>query len=94
MCKIVSCFLQKLDRAWYDFDGGYDDRNNPFADIPEEYTKKKEEQMAKHAVKRMSAQQRQINKVSSLSLSLSLSLSPFLILFRSTVHVLYVVLFH
>jgi hypothetical protein len=58
--------LQKLDRAWYDFDGGYDDRNNPFADIPEEYTKKKEEQMAKHAVKRMSAQQRQINKVSSL----------------------------
>ena len=70
--------LQKLDRAWYDFDGGYDDRNNPFADIPEEYTKKKEEQMAKHAVKRMSAQQRQINKVSTLSPSLSLSLSLFL----------------
>ena len=44
-------------------DGGYDDTNNPFASIPEEYTKKKEEQMVKHAVKRMSAHQRQINKV-------------------------------
>ena len=72
---VMSVVLQKLDRAWYDFDGGYDDRNNPFADIPEEYTKKKEEQMAKHAVKRMSAQQRQINKVSSLSLSVCLSVS-------------------
>ena len=65
MCMYVYCHLslQRLDRAWYDFDGGYDETNNPFADIPEEYTKKKEEQMAKHAVKRMSAQQRQINKV-------------------------------
>ena len=86
----VSVVLQKLDRAWYDFDGGYDDRNNPFADIPEEYTKKKEEQMAKHAVKRMSAQQRQINKVRDLSLSLplSLSLSPPSLSLSFSVHVL------
>ncbi len=49
---------------WYDFDGGYDETNNPFANIPEEYTKKKEEQMTKHVVKRISAHQRQINKVS------------------------------
>ena len=77
------CNLQKLDRAWYDFDGGYDETNNPFADIPEEYTKKKEEQMAKHAVKRMSAQQRQINKVHSLICSLSLSLSLLPLLFFS-----------
>ena len=44
-------------------DSGYDDTNNPFASIPEEYTKKKEEQLAKNTVKRMSAHQRQINKV-------------------------------
>lgn len=74
----MSLYMQKLDRAWYDFDGGYDETNNPFADIPEEYTKKKEEQLAKHAVKRMSAQQRQINKVSLLSLSLSLSRHQYL----------------
>ena len=84
-------YLQKLDRAWYDFDGGYDDRNNPFADIPEEYTKKKEEQMAKHAVKRMSAQQRQINKVChclycspSLSIFVALSLLLSIIFFVYT----------
>ena len=62
VCVCV-CFLQRLDRAWYDFDGGYDETNNPFASIPEEYTRKKEEQLAKHSVKRISAQQRQINKV-------------------------------
>ena len=44
-------------------DSGYDETHNPFADVSEEYTKKKEENMAKKAVKRMSAQQRQINKV-------------------------------
>ena len=60
---ICTTTLQRLDRVWYDFDGGYDDTNNPFASIPEEYTKKKEEQLAKHTVKRMSAHQRQINKV-------------------------------
>ena len=54
---------QRLDRVWYDFDGGYDDTNNPFASIPEEYTRKKEEKLAKTTVKKMSAQQRQINKV-------------------------------
>lgn len=54
---------KRLDRAWYDYDGGYDETNNPFANVTEEYTKKKEEQLAKNTVKRMSAQQRQINKV-------------------------------
>ena len=38
--------------------------HNDLAAIPEEYTKKKEEQLAKNTVKRMSAQQRQYNKVS------------------------------
>ena len=60
---IVFTFSQRLDRAWYDMDSGYDETHNPFADVSEEYTKKKEENMAKKAVKRMSAQQRQINKV-------------------------------
>ena len=39
--------------------------HNDLAAIPEEYTKKKEEQLAKNTVKRMSARQRQINKVRS-----------------------------
>ena len=56
--------LQRLDRAWYDYEGGYDVSHNDLAAIPEEYTKKKEEQLAKNTVKRMSAQQRQYNKVS------------------------------
>ena len=57
--------MQRLDRAWYDMDAGYDETQNPFADVSEEYTKKKEENMVKKAVKRMSAQQRQINKVNT-----------------------------
>lgn len=44
-------------------DSGYDETQNPFADVSEEYTKAKEEKLVKKAVKRMSAQQRQINKV-------------------------------
>lgn len=52
-------------------DSGYDETQNPFADVSEEYTKKKEENMAKKAVKRMSAQQRQINKVNMTLLQLS-----------------------
>ena len=49
-------------------DSGYDETQNPFADVSDEYTKKKEESMAKKAVKRMSAQQRQINKVHGLNI--------------------------
>ena len=44
-------------------DSGYDETHNPFADVSEEYTKKKEESLSKKQVKRISAQQRQINKV-------------------------------
>lgn len=65
VCVLI---LQRLDRAWYDMDSGYDETQNPFADVSEEYTKKKEENMAKKAVKRMSAQQRQINKVNAIVL--------------------------
>ena len=59
--------FQRLDRAWYDMDSGYDEKKNPFADVSEEYTKTKEENLIKKATKRMSAQQRQINKVSHLN---------------------------
>lgn len=44
-------------------DSGYDETHNPFADVSEEYTKKKEENLKKKSVKRMSERQRQYNKV-------------------------------
>lgn len=53
---------KRLDRAWYDLDSGYDNTNNPFADMPESYTREREEQLARMAEKKMSAQQRQIQK--------------------------------
>jgi hypothetical protein len=57
---------RRLDREWYAMDEGYDDDNNPFANLSEDYTRKKEEQLEQRRKKRMSAQQRQINKVTCL----------------------------
>ncbi|CAH1163774.1 unnamed protein product [Phaedon cochleariae] len=57
---------KRLDREWYNMDEGYDDENNPFAGVSEEYTKKKEEQLEQRKKKRLSAQQRQINKDNEL----------------------------
>lgn len=57
---------RRLDREWYAMDEGYDDDNNPFANLSEDYTKKKEEQLEQRRKKRMSAQQRQINKDNEL----------------------------
>ncbi|KAJ4427868.1 hypothetical protein ANN_23872 [Periplaneta americana] len=57
---------KRLDREWYAIDEGYDDDNNPFANLSEDYTKKKEEQLEQRRKKRMSAQQRQINKDNEL----------------------------
>ena len=54
---------KRLDREWYGLDDGYDETHNPFAGTTEEYTKKKEAQLAKLKKRKMSAQQRQINKV-------------------------------
>jgi pre-mRNA-splicing factor ATP-dependent RNA helicase DHX38/PRP16 len=54
---------KRLDREWYAIDEGYDDDNNPFSNVSEDYTKTKEEQLEQRRKKRMSAQQRQINKV-------------------------------
>lgn len=57
---------RRLDREWYNMDEGYDDENNPFANTSAEYLKKREEQLEKKKIKRMSAQQRQINKDNEL----------------------------
>lgn len=57
---------KRLDREWYNIDEGYDEEHNPFSGISEEYTKKKEEQIEQRKKKRLSAQQRQINKDNEL----------------------------
>lgn len=55
--------IQRLDREWYLMDEGLDADNNAFANISEDYTKKKEQQLQQNSKKRMSAQQREISKV-------------------------------
>lgn len=44
-------------------DSGQDENHNPFSNVSDEYVAQKEEAIAKKQFKRMSAQQRQINKV-------------------------------
>lgn len=56
----------RLDREWYNIDEGYDDENNPFAGASFDYVRKKEEQLELRKKKRISAQQRQINKDNEL----------------------------
>ncbi|CAF1072597.1 unnamed protein product [Didymodactylos carnosus] len=53
---------KRVDREWYNNEDGYDDGNNPFSTVSEEYTKKKEQAFEQRRNKRMSAQQRQINQ--------------------------------
>ncbi|KAL7027917.1 hypothetical protein ACKWTF_005655 [Chironomus riparius] len=55
-----------LDRQWYNMDEGYDDENNPFSGTSSDYVRKKEEQLELRKKKRISAQQRQINKDNEL----------------------------
>lgn len=54
---------RNLDRAWYDLDAGYDEYTNPFAQVSEEYVKKKEEKLKQQKQKRKSARARQAQKV-------------------------------
>lgn len=56
----------RLDREWYNMDEGYDVENNPFVGGNAEYLKKREEQIELKKKKRISAQQRQINKDNEL----------------------------
>lgn len=57
---------RRLDREWYNIDEGFDDDNNPFTGGNAEYFKKREEQLEQKRKKRISAQQRQINKDNEL----------------------------
>lgn len=57
---------RRLDREWYGMDEGYSEENNPFSNVSQEYTEKKEEQLEQRKKKRISAQQRQINKDNEL----------------------------
>jgi pre-mRNA-splicing factor ATP-dependent RNA helicase DHX38/PRP16 len=56
----------RLDREWYNMDEGYDDESNPFAGGSADYFKKREEAIELKKKKRISAQQRQINKDNEL----------------------------
>ncbi|XP_055537678.1 pre-mRNA-splicing factor ATP-dependent RNA helicase PRP16 [Wyeomyia smithii] len=56
----------RLDREWYSIGEGYDEDNNPFSGASSEYLAKREEQLEQRRIKRMSAQQRQINKDNEL----------------------------
>jgi len=62
---------KKLDRQWYSMDEGYDESHNPFSGLSEEYTKRKEQELEQKRKKKISARQRQIQKVSLLVVSLS-----------------------
>lgn len=62
----------RLDREWYALDEGADQANNPFSNVSEEYARKKEQQLEQRKKKRMSAQQRQINKVNQICLIIAL----------------------
>lgn len=44
-------------------DEGYDDNTNPFSGMSAEYAKRKEAALEEKKIKRVSAQQRQINMV-------------------------------
>ncbi|KAK0086647.1 hypothetical protein PV325_002823 [Microctonus aethiopoides] len=54
---------KRLDREWYALD---DRENHLFSDLSEEYTQKKEQELEAKRQKRISAQQRQINKDNEL----------------------------
>ena len=53
----------RLDREWY---GLGDDETRHFEDVSDEYTQKKEQELEAKKQKRVSAQQRQINKDNEL----------------------------
>ncbi|VDD81699.1 unnamed protein product [Mesocestoides corti] len=55
---------ERLDRNWYLMDDGYDEGNNPFIDVPDEYVAKRERQLAEARKRkiRMSARAVQIQK--------------------------------
>lgn len=57
---------RRLDREWYGLDQGIDEGRDPFGTVSQEYMAKRERQLERSKKKRMSAQQRQINKDNEL----------------------------
>ncbi|KAF6208906.1 hypothetical protein GE061_014648, partial [Apolygus lucorum] len=57
---------RRLDREWYGLDEGADEGRDPFGPMSAEYVKKRERQLESRKNKRLSAQQRQINKDNEL----------------------------
>ncbi|CDS41401.1 pre mRNA splicing factor ATP dependent RNA [Echinococcus multilocularis] len=63
--KEMEAEAERLDRNWYLMDNGYDEGNNPFIDVPDDYVAKKERQLAEARRRkklRMSARAVQIQK--------------------------------
>lgn len=54
---------KRVDREWYSMDEGYDESHNPFSGLSDEYTKRKEQELEQKRKKKISARQRQIQKV-------------------------------
>lgn len=57
---------KRLDRQWYSIDEGFDESQNPFSGMSEEYTQRKEKELEQKKKKKVSARQRQIQKVKYL----------------------------
>lgn len=57
---------KRLDREWYGLDQGIEEGRDPFGAVSQEYITKRERQLERSKKKRMSAQQRQINKDNEL----------------------------
>jgi len=65
---------KRLDRQWYSIDEGYDESHNPFSGLSDEYTKRKEQELEQKRKKKISARQRQIQKVTFIFWSKRLEL--------------------
>ncbi|CAB0019560.1 unnamed protein product, partial [Nesidiocoris tenuis] len=57
---------KRLDREWYGLDEGVEEGRDPFGPMSAEYVQKREKQLETRKNKRLSAQQRQINKDNEL----------------------------
>jgi hypothetical protein len=58
------CSLKRLDREWYGIDDGYDESNNSFAGMSEEFLARKNEKLQQKWKRKVSFHQQQRNRVS------------------------------
>ena len=66
---------KRLDRQWYSIDEGFDESQNPFSGMSEDYTQRKEKELEQKKKKKVSARQRQIQKVNYVMQFMYLSLA-------------------